>query len=91
MLAFTLTKIAARFRDELAEKFKMYPTVVFAKMDATANEHGRVEVKGFPTIQFYDMRNSMFQFDGARDLETLTAFVTRHAGVQPLDNMHEEL
>lgn len=76
--------------EQLSEKFSMYPTIIFAKMDATANEHELIEVSGFPVIQFYGMDNQLVQFKGQRDLETLAEFVTQRTGVSPV-NMHDEL
>ena len=50
-------------------------------MDGTENEHGDVEVKGFPTILFFaagDKKPVTFE-GGDRSLKALTKFVKKNA------------
>ena len=50
-------------------------------MDGTENEHGDVEVKGFPTILFFaagDKKPITFE-GGDRSLKALTKFVKKNA------------
>jgi len=63
--------------DQLGEAFENVPTVVIAKMDATANaapEH--LDIRGFPTLFFFPADNKAgIPFNGDRDLESLRKFV----------------
>ena len=57
--------------------------VTIAKMDATANEvdYPGVNVKGFPTLIFFPAGaavTKVVEYDGARDLEGLTAFLKKN-------------
>ncbi|CAM9289525.1 unnamed protein product [Phaeothamnion confervicola] len=89
--------------DELAEMFAKVPSVLIAKMDATANEvdHPNVSVRGFPTLLFFkgsDKANPM-TFDGSRDVEGMSDFIIKNAATavdlgalgETFDSVHEEL
>jgi protein disulfide-isomerase A1 len=39
--------------EKLAKRFRSVDSVVIAKMDGTANEHEKVNVRGFPTLLFF--------------------------------------
>lgn len=68
--------------NELAEKVAGATDLVIAKMDATANEHPTLNIKGFPTIKFYkkgDKANPM-DYSGERTLEGFLAFLEKELG-----------
>jgi len=68
--------------DELGATFGNHKDkIVIAKMDATANSPSdKVFIEGFPTLIFYPADNKEgINFDGARDLESMQAFVLEHA------------
>ena len=67
--------------DELGEKFRTVDTVVIAKMDATSNEHEKVDVQGFPTIKFWPGKDKSnpIDFDGSRDLDGFVEFIKAKA------------
>ena len=89
--------------EKLAARFAGVSHVTIAKMDATANEvdHPGVNVKGFPTLYFFPAGadKKVVEYDGARDLDGLTAFLKKNvktaftlpagedAGAE--DDMHE--
>jgi len=79
-------KSLAPIYDELAEKFSSVKSIVIAKMDATANEvdYPGVDVKGFPTLKFFpagEGKKKVVDYDGARDLEGLSAFLKASAAI----------
>eukprot|EP01017_Pseudomicrothorax_dubius_P007214 TRINITY_DN121_c0_g2_i3.p1 TRINITY_DN121_c0_g2~~TRINITY_DN121_c0_g2_i3.p1 ORF type:complete len:487 (-),score=179.29 TRINITY_DN121_c0_g2_i3:185-1645(-) len=67
--------------DALAKKVAHIPTLVIAKMDATANEVEGVSVSGFPTIKFYPARkkSSPVDFNGERTEDGFIKFIKEHA------------
>ncbi|GBG82288.1 hypothetical protein CBR_g34572 [Chara braunii] len=72
----TFNKLGAAFRD--------VPSVVIAKIDATANEHPRLQTLGYPTLLFFkaDQKSKTpVVFQGERSLENLIAFVRREASI----------
>jgi protein disulfide-isomerase A1 len=67
---------------KLAKRFAKIDGVVIAKMDGTENEHGDVEVKGFPTILLFPAGKGAkpVTFEGGdRSLKALTKFIKKHA------------
>jgi protein disulfide-isomerase A1 len=67
---------------ELATKLAGHSDIVIAKMDATANEHPSLNIKGFPTIKFYrkgDKANPV-DFNGERTVAGFTAFLEKEVG-----------
>lgn len=69
-------KALAPVWEKLGEEFAKDDSVVIAKMDATANEVGGVQIKGFPTLKLWKKgSNEVVDFNGARDFETLVHFV----------------
>lgn len=85
-LAPTYSKLGAMFKDN--------DKVVIAKMDGTQNEVGHVDVKGFPTIVYFDAKEGATAqaYEGGRDLDALQKFVEEKAGVKAeKKEQHEEL
>jgi protein disulfide-isomerase A1 len=72
--------------DELGQSFSHVPTVVIAKMDATANTPpSDVELAGFPTLIFFPADNKAgIVYSGNRDLDALKQYVKEHASYFPL-------
>jgi protein disulfide isomerase family A protein 3 len=72
---------------ELAEKLKEEaPSVVIAKMDATANDspHGKYQAKGFPTILFApanDKENPV-AYSGERTVKGFTDFLKEKSAIK---------
>jgi protein disulfide-isomerase A1 len=86
-LAPVYSKLGAMFKDS--------DKVVIAKMDGTENEVGHVDVKGFPTIVYFDAKEGAVaqSYAGGRELEDLKKFVEEKAGVKAAEEKekHEEL
>lgn len=89
-------KKLAPIYDELGAALKNVPSVVIAKMDATANDvDGKYGVRGFPTLKFFPANNkeNPIDYEGDRSLEDLQQFVKSHASV-PIEgegHKHDEL
>lgn len=68
---------------ELAEKVKDIKGITIAKMDATANEVGGVDIKGFPTLKFYarGMKHEAQTVEVDRTLEGLTGFLEKNSEI----------
>lgn len=68
---------------ELATKLAAFPDIVIAKMDATANEHSSLNVKGFPTIKFFKKGSNgvAIDFEGDRTLEGFLKFLEKQTGL----------
>ena len=67
--------------DELATKLANEDDIVIAKMDATANEHSALNVKGFPTIKFYKKGSTeASDYNGDRTVEGFLAFLEKEVG-----------
>ena len=68
--------------DELAKRLANEPDIIIAKMDATANEHSAVNVKGFPTIKFYKKgsKDAPSDYAGDRTLEGFLAYLEKEVG-----------
>lgn len=61
---------------ELGDRFKDDPSVVIAKMDATANELEHTKIQSFPTIKLFKKEaNEVVEYAGERNLEGLSKFV----------------
>lgn len=62
---------------ELAEKFANVKNLVIAKMDATLNEHPSLNVKGFPTINFFKpgAKSTPETYSGERTLEAFVKYL----------------
>lgn len=67
---------------ELAEKVKSIKNLVIAKMDATLNEHPSLNVKGFPTINFFKpgAKSSPETYSGERTLEGFLKYLKEQMG-----------
>jgi protein disulfide-isomerase A6 len=86
-------KTLAPVYEELAQTFSFASDKVsIAKMDA--DEHKSVAskygVQGFPTLKFFDGKSDKPEaYEGGRDLESLSAFITEKTGVRPRGVMKE--
>lgn len=73
--------------EELAQAFAFAEDkITIAKVDA--DEHRdlgkKYGVQGFPTIKFFDGKsNKPEEYNGGRDLESLSAFITEKTGIKP--------
>jgi len=68
---------------ELAETFAENESVMIAKMDSTANEVEAFSAQSYPTLKFFPANGGdMIDYDGERDLESLTAFINKQLGVE---------
>jgi len=72
---------------ELAEQLKeQAPSVVIAKMDATANDspHGKYQAKGFPTILFAPAndKENPIAYSGERTLKGFTDFLKEKSHIK---------
>ncbi|KAL1966790.1 hypothetical protein VTN77DRAFT_3755 [Rasamsonia byssochlamydoides] len=73
--------------EELAQAFSFASDkLTIAKLDA--DEHRSIGkkygVQGFPTIKFFDGKSDQpVEYSGARDLESLSAFITEKTGIRP--------
>jgi protein disulfide-isomerase A1 len=68
--------------NELAAKLAHNKDLIIAKMDATANEHPSLNVKGFPTIKFYKKgeKTAPVDYSGERTYEGFVAFLEKELG-----------
>lgn len=69
---------------ELAIKVAGIPNLVIAKIDATANEHQTLNIKGFPTIRFYKkgMKSQPIDYSGERTLEGFVEFLEKELDIK---------
>eukprot|EP01026_Neomeris_dumetosa_P075189 TRINITY_DN789_c0_g1_i1.p2 TRINITY_DN789_c0_g1~~TRINITY_DN789_c0_g1_i1.p2 ORF type:complete len:527 (+),score=124.27 TRINITY_DN789_c0_g1_i1:135-1715(+) len=81
-------KQLAPIYSKLGKRFSKVDSVVIAKMDATANEHGDMDVQGFPTIKFFpacDVDNDddceVIDYEGERTLKAMTKFLKQNARI----------
>jgi len=68
--------------EELAEKLKDEPSVVIAKMDATANDvPPQYDVRGFPTIYFAPKgsKDSPKRYEGGREVDDFVKYLARES------------
>jgi len=75
-------KSLAPVYEEAAQKMKEETDIVFAKMDATANDvPAHFDVKGFPTLYFVsktDKKNPV-KYESGRDVDSFVNFMSKHA------------
>ncbi|KAI1503606.1 thioredoxin-like protein [Biscogniauxia marginata] len=72
--------------EDLAQVFATSKDVQIAKVDADAEKAlGRkFGVQGFPTLKWFDGKSDEpADYNGGRDLESLTAFITEKTGIKP--------
>lgn len=69
--------------DEVALSFQNDPSVIVAKLDATANDipSDTFDVKGFPTIYFRSADGKVVLYDGSRTKEDFISFVEKNKPV----------
>lgn len=79
--------------DELGEKFASRSDVVIAKIDATANGiPDEISITGFPTLMFFSKSNKTpTAYSGGRDLESLSAYVTKQSGEEATEEAKVDL
>jgi len=77
-------KSLAPVYEELGAHFKDNSNVVIAKIDATANYIAE-NVKGFPTLVWYDGKGGSETYNGDRDLPSLIEFVNSKIGYHKHD------
>jgi protein disulfide-isomerase A1 len=78
-------KSLAPIYEKLGEAFSSIPSVVIAKIDATANDvDPKYGVRGFPTIKFFpaDKKNTPVDYNGERTLDDLKSFVEDNASIK---------
>lgn len=77
-------KKLAPIYEELAKKIAILKDILIVKMDASANEHPSIEVKGFPTIKFFKKgsKDTPIDFEGERTLEGFLSFLTTQTGMK---------
>jgi protein disulfide-isomerase A1 len=71
--------------EKLGEAFSSVPSVVIAKIDATANDvDPKYGIRGFPTIKFFpaDKKNTPIDFNGERTLDGMKSFVEENASIK---------
>jgi protein disulfide-isomerase A6 len=71
--------------EDLAQVFASSKDVQIAKVDADAEKSlgKRFGVQGFPTLKFFDGKSDKpSDYNGGRDLESLTKFITENTGVK---------
>lgn len=78
-------KSLAPVYEDLAKAFESSKDVQIAKVDADAEKSlgKRFGVQGFPTLKFFDGKSDKpADYNGGRDLESLTKFITEKTGVK---------
>lgn len=68
--------------ESLAQGLSHVPTLLIAKLDATANEWSNKEVyavKGFPTLYFKPAGGAPMPYDGAREAPAMAAWLSAQA------------
>ncbi|ESQ27367.1 hypothetical protein EUTSA_v10018420mg [Eutrema salsugineum] len=66
--------------DEVALSFQNDPSVIIAKLDATANDipSEPFDVKGFPTIYFRSASGNIVPYEGSRTKEDFISFIEKN-------------
>ncbi|KAF2594844.1 hypothetical protein F2Q70_00045602 [Brassica cretica] len=66
--------------DEVALAFQNDPSVIVAKLDATANDipSDTFDVKGFPTIYFRSADGKVVVYEGSRTKEDFISFIEKN-------------
>ncbi|GAB2277277.1 disulfide-isomerase [Dionaea muscipula] len=69
--------------DEVALNFEKDPSVMIAKLDATANDFpsDAFKVMGFPTMYFKSSTGRIVQYDGSRAKEAIIEFITKNKDI----------
>ena len=69
---------------ELAQKLAHIDNLVIAKMDATANEHPSLNIRGFPTINFFKpgAKSNPDTYNGERTLDAMVKYIEEHMGIK---------
>jgi protein disulfide-isomerase A1 len=81
--------------DELGSLYSKVPSVVVAKIDATANDvPPKLNIRGFPTILLFkaDQKDTPVEYQGARTLDDMAKFIHTHASQQfelPTEQPHQ--
>lgn len=71
--------------EDLAKVFELSKNVQIAKVDADAEKSlgKRYGVQGFPTLKWFDGKTDKpVDYNGGRDIESLTKYVTEQTGVK---------
>ncbi|KAH0585150.1 hypothetical protein H2248_008408 [Termitomyces sp. 'cryptogamus'] len=71
--------------EQLADAFSgVKDRVVIAKVDADSDKElaRKYEVKGFPTLKWFDAKGNPEPYESGRDLDSLATFVTEKSGVK---------
>ncbi|RDL39518.1 uncharacterized protein BP5553_03858 [Venustampulla echinocandica] len=80
-------KTLAPIYEQLAHDFSFAKDkIVIAKVDADSEKSlgKRFGIQGFPTIKFFDGKSETpTDYEGGRDLESLSEFITKQTGVRP--------
>lgn len=78
---------------QLAEKVAGVENLVIAKMDATLNEHPSLNIKGFPTINFYKpgAKTSPETYNGERTLEAIVEYLEQQMGMKVDEVLDKDL
>lgn len=80
-------KTLAPIYEELAAKFESQKDkITIAKVDADAERSlgTRFGIQGFPTIKYFDGKSDKPEdYNGGRDLESLTEFINKKTGAKP--------
>lgn len=80
-------KTLAPVYEELAAAFAFAEDkVTVAKVDADANRDlgKRFGIQGFPTLKWFDGKSDKpEEYNGGRDLESLSSFITEKTGIKP--------
>lgn len=76
-------KKLAPIYEKVGQRLAGVKDVIIAKMDASANEHPAIEVKGFPTIKFFrkGAKDAPVDFEGDRTEKGFLDFLVRETGL----------
>lgn len=70
--------------EKLAKHFKAMDNLIFAKIDASANEHSKLQVDDFPALLFYpaDDKSKPIKVSTKYSLKDLAAFINKNVKYQ---------